>query len=562
MSVQPEESWPIPAETQRVARAAFPEGNLYLRLRDELGEVYTDSQFAELFAVRGQPAESPGRLALITIMQFAEGLSDRQTAEAVRGRIDWKYALGLELTDPGFHYSVLSEFRSRLIEGRQEHQLLDTLLATLKERGWLKAHGRQRTDSTHVLAAVRMINRLELVGETMRRTLNELATLAPDWLKGVANPEWFSRYAQRFDNVRLPKRPAEREQLTLTIGADGMVLLQAIYAADQPELRQAPAVEILRQVWLQQFRTEQTEEGPSQLHLRTDADQPPTEQRIHSPYDPEARYGTKRSVEWVGYKAHVTETCDEEALHLITNVETTTATVQDMNLAETIHANLAAKDLVPSEHLMDAGYVDGDLLVEAKRDLGIEVIGPIKKDVRWQATAEQGYGLAHFTIDWSAQVALCPQGQKSSVWLKQRNAYEQDVIQVRFPKRACSACPTRDLCTHSKRGVRSLVLRLQAQHEAIQQNRQAQTTTEFWKRYAQRSGIEGTISQAVRAFDFRRSRYLGLTKTALQHIATAAAINLHRLFDWLEGVPQTVTRISQFTRLAPEPSLVQVSWRF
>ena len=562
MSIQPQASWPIPEETQRVARAAFPEGNMYLRLRDELGEPYADAQFSELFAVRGQPAESPARLALITVMQFAEGLSDRQAAEAVRSRIDWKYALGLELTDPGFHYSILSEFRGRLLQGQQAAQLLDALLERCKQRGWLKARGKQRTDSTHVLAAVRVVNRLELVGETLRQALNALADLAPEWLKGVAQPEWFARYAQRFDGVRFPKGQAEREQWMETIGADGVVLLEAVRTAKERDtLRRVPAVEVLRQVWVQQYWTERDAEGQEHLRLRQDEDQPSCKQRIQSPYDPEARYGAKRSTEWTGYKAHVTETCDDEDPHLITHVETTTAAVQDVEMGETIHAALEDKALLPEEHLMDAGFVDADLLVEAKRDHGVEVCGPVKKDVRWQANAGQGYGLADFTMDWENKHAICPQGQRSSVWSEQKNAYDQVVIQVRFPKHACGTCPCRELCTRSKSGVRSLVVRPQAQHEALQENRKAQTTRGFWQRYARRSGIEGTISQGVRAFGLRRTRYIGLAKAALQNIAIAAATNLRRLFDWLEGTPRALTRISRFAQLAPDPSWVPTSWR-
>jgi transposase len=562
MSIQPQAGWPIPEETERVARAAFPNGNVYIRLRDELSEVYRDAQFAELFATRGQPAEAPGRLALITVMQFAEGLSDRQAADAVRSRIDWKYALGLELTDSGFHYSVLSEFRERLLEGQQEAELLDILLETLKQHGWLKARGRQRTDSTHVLAAVRAVNRLELVGETLRQALNELAIAAPEWLQGVAKPEWFLRYGRRFENMRLPQGQAEREQLAETIGADGATLLEAVrMAGEWEQLRQIRGVEVLRQVWVQQYWSERDEQGQEHIRLRDSNNQPPSEQRIQSPYDLEARYGAKRSTEWVGYKAYVTETCDEGSPHLITHVETTTAAVQDMDLSATIHAALEAKALLPNEHLMDAGFIDAELLVEAKRDLGVKVCGPVKKDVRWQANAGQGYGLADFTIDWEGQQAICPQGQRSSVWSEQRNAYEQEVIQVRFPKQACGPCPCRDLCTRSKRGVRSLVLRPQAQHEALQQNRKAQTTQEFWQRYAKRSGIEGTISQGVRAFDMRRARYVGLAKAALQTIAIVAAINLHRLFDWLEHMPLAPTRASRFVRLAPDPSLVPSGWR-
>ena len=195
MSLRPKEIPPIPEETRRIAEAAFPRGNIYMRMRDELGAIYDDHLFASLFPPRGQPAASPWRLALTTVMQFAEGLSDRQAAEAVRSRIDWKYALSLELTDPGFDHTVLSEFRTRLVAGQAEQLLLETLLARVRERGLLKARGRQRTDSTHVLAAIRILNRLELVGETVRHALNSLAVVAPDWLRAqvparMVRPLW------------------------------------------------------------------------------------------------------------------------------------------------------------------------------------------------------------------------------------------------------------------------------------------------------------------------------------------------------------------------------------
>ena len=177
---------PVPEGTARVARAAFRKGNPLLKLRDELGAVFADADFADLFPRLGQPGLPPWRLALVTLLQFRENLPDRQAAEAVRARIDWKYLLGLELTDPGFDHSVLCEFRSRLLEGGAEERLLGKLLEACQARGLLKARGRQRTDSTRVLASIRALNRLELVGETLRATLNELATVAPDWLRRVA----------------------------------------------------------------------------------------------------------------------------------------------------------------------------------------------------------------------------------------------------------------------------------------------------------------------------------------------------------------------------------------
>ena len=186
MSLHPHVIEPVPEDTARVARAAFPKGHPYLTFRDALGTIFQDEDFAALFPASGQPGLSPWRLALVTLLQFRENLADRQAAEAVRARIDWKYLLSLELTDPGFDFSVLSEFRDRLLAGSAEELLLDKLLERCRALGLLKARGQQRTDSTHVLAAIRVMNRLELVAETLRAALNTLATVAPVWLQALA----------------------------------------------------------------------------------------------------------------------------------------------------------------------------------------------------------------------------------------------------------------------------------------------------------------------------------------------------------------------------------------
>ena len=183
MSLHPQLNYSVPDQTARIARAAFPKGSLCMRIYDELGTIFQDQDFADLFPQLGQPAQAPFRLALSTILQFLEGLSDRQAADAVRGRIDWKYLLCLELDDAGFDYSVLCEFRARLLEGGAERKLFDRILLVLRERKLVKARTRQRTDSTHVLAAVRDVNRLERVVETLRAALNVLATVEPNWVR-------------------------------------------------------------------------------------------------------------------------------------------------------------------------------------------------------------------------------------------------------------------------------------------------------------------------------------------------------------------------------------------
>ena len=341
MSLQPEPEFLIPRETERVARAAFPKGTLCLHITDALGRIFRDEQFASLFPRRGQPAEAPARLALATLLQFVENLSDRQAAEAVRGRIDWKFALGLELTDPGFDHSVLSEFRSRLLEGKGELLLLNTLLSHLQELGLIKKRGRQRTDSTHVVAAVRSLNRLERVAETLRAALNELAVIVPEWLQTLAPSEWYPRYGNRVENYNLPKTEADRQELARVVGADGEKLLLAIDAAvDQAWLTHLPAVVLLRRVWHEQYTGE-----PGTLRWREVKDMPSAAELIASPYDTEARYSTKREIGWNGYKIHVTETCDTGTPHLIVNVETTPATTPDDNMAKVVHQSLANRGL-------------------------------------------------------------------------------------------------------------------------------------------------------------------------------------------------------------------------
>ena len=231
MSLKPAPIEPVPEQTARIARAAFPKGNSYLTLRDELGTLYRDEDFAGLFSMRGQAALPPWRLALVTILQFHENLSDRQVAQAVRARIDWKYLLGLELADPGFNYSVLCEFRARLIAGNAEMELLERMLGQCRAQGLLKAGARQRTDSTHVLASTRTLRMLELIGETLRAALNELATLAPQWLQGVAPPRWHDLYDKRVEDTRLPRGDKEREQYARTVGEDGFGLLALLRGA-------------------------------------------------------------------------------------------------------------------------------------------------------------------------------------------------------------------------------------------------------------------------------------------------------------------------------------------
>ncbi|MFF7990450.1 IS1182 family transposase [Kitasatospora xanthocidica] len=549
MSLRPVEPGEVPEETARVAHAVFPHGCLAVRLRDEVGSLFSDEDFADLFSRRGRPAASPARLALVSVLQFAEGLSDRQAAHAVRSRIDWKYALGLELTDVGFDFSVLSEFRDRLIAGGAEARVLDAVLDRAAAHGLLKAGGRQRSDATHVLAAVRDLNRFEFVVETLRAALNALAVAAPQRLAEWTPPEWFERYSARPDDTKskMPGRWAARVEHGNQVGQDGMDLLRAVRSSAAPDwLRHLPAVEFLRQTWVQEYELVEGE-----VTWRKPSNRPTAAQRPGSPYDPDARVGVKRDRVWSGYKVHLTETCEPTAPHLITSVVTTPASVDDSTQTEVIHQKLSGRGLLPDVHLVDSGYATAANMVAARRNHGVELCGPVRPNTGWQATSKNGYSIDAFTVDWDRQQATCPNGAISRQWYDDHRG-KVPVIRVKFSPTDCRPCPTRSQCTRTIPSIgREITLRTRPEHEAIRQARINQEDEAWQRRYGHRAGVEGTISQASRAFGLRRSRYRGHAKTQLQHLLTAAGINLVRLDAWLTDTALAPTRTSHFAALRP-----------
>jgi transposase len=536
----------IPEEIRQIAQRAFPKGNVYMTMRDEVGMIYQDGQFTHLFSHAGRPGEAPGFLALVMVMQYMEGLSDEQAAEQVRARIDWKYMLGLTIDDPGFHHDVLRRFRERLVAGGEEEALLNHMLTHFEGKGWVQAGGTQRTDSTHVLAAVRNLNRLELVGEALRCVLEQLATIVPNWLSEQITPDWLERYGARFEAYRLPKKKKEQAALAAQIGSDGVYLLQCLHAPDAPHrLETLPAVETMRRIWIQQYQQE-----AGQVRWRQQADLPPATLLIESPYDVEAHYSYKRDTEWVGYKVHYTETCpDDQQPSIITQVTTTTATVPDHAALPHIQQDLVHKTLSPDNHLVDQGYVDANNLATSLFSHEVDLIGPAPKDTSWQAKADKGFAKSCFVIDWDAQLITCPAGKTSHGWYPHQDEYGKDVIQVRFLPDDCRSCPQRALCTKAQTAPRTIKLKPKEEHVALQRARDRQKTETFQKVYKKRAGIEGTFSQACRSFNLRRSRFRGLDKTHLHHVLIAVAVSLTRTIHWLCGKPRAKTRVSALLAL-------------
>jgi transposase len=566
MSLQPQ-PWPEPAEEITKAVLAMYAGRrapLPVVVRDELDEVFADAEFGQAFADRGTAGWSPGRLALVTVLQMVENLTDRQAAEAVRDKISWKYALGLTLTDPGFDFSVLSQFRSRIVEHGLEERVLDLLVAALVDKGLLKAGGKQRTDSTHVVAAVRDLNRLELAGESVRACVEAIAAAAPDWLAATIDVAgWGQRYGLRVDSWRLPTSKTKRDALASAYGRDGFALLSAVYAPTTPGwLAELPAVDILRIVLVQNYTRTTDRNGREVVKMReADTDGlPPGRCRLTSPYDPDARWGGKRDMTWNGYKLHISETCDAEAAdtpagcvphtppNLITNVTTTDASVPDVAMTEPIHEDLARRDLLPAEHYLDSGYPSADLLISSLARFGIALVTPMLADTSPQARAGNGFDRTAFTVDWDDQRVTCPQGHSNASWTP-ANQRGTDVLVVRFAGDVCQPCPVKAQCTTATSRGRQLTLRPHAVQQALDHARTEQTTKAWQHKYARRAGAESTIAQSVAVTDTRHARYRGLPKTRLEHAFKAVALNLIRLDAWWNGHPLDQRRTSHLSRL-------------
>ena len=556
MTLRPQSLPPVPEATAAAVQAAFPRGNLYVELRAEFGTLYDDQLFADLYPPAGRPVEvAPWRLALVMVMQYIEGLTDRQAADAVRRCMDWKYALSLDLTDPGFDFTLLHDFRGRLLAHEAAQRFLDTFLAACKARGWVKARGTQRTDSTHVLAAIRTLHRLECVLEAMHYALNQLSDVAPAWVRQQVPPDMVHAL---WPPVRPDALAEGREQARGARPSGRRGRLSAPGVGRPP--RESALVSVNSPPWRRcggsgcNSITAVRSRGSKTLRWRTGDEQPPAAVRIASPYDLEARYSSKRETHWVGYKLHLTETCDADHPDLITQVMTTPATTQDSVMGPAIQQDLANRDLLPG-HTLTRQRLCGRRPTGHRPD-------PHQIDVVGSAV-------------WVLQPAIGGKGKAmtcrplSSIGRPSRHAVPKatpvstgglDIMSQATRSFASgltgppvARVPPAGSALRPEAAPRQLTVRLQAHHEALQAARQRQETPQFKAQYALRAGVESSLSQGIRRFDLRRSRYLGLARTHLQQLLTATAMNVVRVIAWLWGEPlgERRRKPGHFAQLAP-----------
>lgn len=518
MSLQWKLSQEVPFDTAAIGRAVLPEDNMYRQIGDHSGVLWPDQdQFAPMYCETGRGAIAPLLMSWVTVFQMLEKVPDRVAAEMVATRIDWKYALHLPLTYPGFHFTDLYAFRMRLLEHEQERLIFEQILEKLKEAGLIKRRGKMRTDSTHVLAQVQRLSQLELVTESLRVALRTTVQVAASWAEQTLPATLLGAYNERVHAYHLSKDTVE-ERL-IEAGQDGFWFLAQVDRSAPDEVCELPEVATLRTVLAQQFP-----EGPNAPPAR----RPTGRDVIETPHEVEARWGRKRDKLWLGYKAQVTETCDEGRPRLITDLEVTEATDNDNVELSAIQDRLAAQETLPGEQQVDKGYVSGENLAKSA-EKGIELVGIPSAD----ATSPEGFRQADFHIDRANQQAICPAGETSAVWspCAPRDG-KPPAIEIRFAAKICQQCPFFGRCTTSRQG-RSLTLN--PYYNLLAAQRVLAKLKEYLERLYLRKGIEATVSELTRGHGLRRARYRAKGKLRLQGYFTAVAVNLKRLMRWLSG---------------------------
>jgi transposase len=533
MSMQAPFAAEIPEETRRLVEPLLAADSVYRLVGNEIDEVISDEDFLDMYATEGRPAVNPVLLAMVSVFQFLEKLPDRAAAEAVVMRLDWKYALRQELTWTGFHYSDLCNFRKRLLEHGREWVVFERLVTYLRDRGYIKGRGRQRTDATHVIGLVARLSRLELVWETIRVTVRALVDADASWVSKYLPVSFVDSYSQRRWDYRLSK--AKIRQRMGEAGQEGYWLLDQVDGHGSDELKALAEVKQLRRVLAEQFtRGEDGETKP----------RPPGEAKgdvLTTPHDPEARYGRKGGQGWVGYKLQVTETADEDA-RFITDVEIVPAMRQDNQCLAAIQDRLVKRGIPPRKQYVDQAYMSGRHIADSLTK-GIDLRGYVREG---NTSKPEGFRLRDFQIDVEQRQAICPAGKKQVKWVKAKPGVKNLIaFHVGFGTQ-CQSCPYfgPGLCTHRPNGRH---LGVNAYHDLIQARRQEASTEAFKEEMNTRAGVEGTVSELVRGHGARRSRYRGRKKNQLQVLFAASAANLKRLayctFFFL-GLPSQLCRSS------------------
>lgn len=484
--------------------------NLYRVVGNQLYSSISWDELKSMYSNTGRPSINPIILSLVTIFQYLEDIPDRIAASFVKTRLDWKYALHLPLDDSGFHYSDLCNFRKRLLSHGKESLIFEQLLENIRALGFLNKRKYQRSDSTHVLAKVCHLSRLENLSEGLRLALKAIEKADAAFYQVKLPAPYREQWDTRIYDYTMTDE--ERKQALERAGQDIRWLL-AFLKTNRASFLRLPELEVLQTLFQQNFTIH-----AQAVHLRKQCAN--GKEKIQTPHDPEARYSTKRGKSWTGYKMHVTETANDKGeVNFITDISTTNACERDNETLQQIQENLTERGLKPEEQFVDKGYTTGDNLSDS-RENGIQLMGEVSEP------GNNGlFTVDEFRIDFQAETATCPAGCTSCSWKEYESGKHKGDIHISFGEQ-CKACPMKARCTGDKTGRN---LRLHRHYQLLKARREECQSQSFKEAMKRRPPVEGTISEMVRAHGLRRSRYRGILKTHLQNLMIGAALNVKRL---------------------------------
>lgn len=504
----------IPEEIRIWGESQLALDNAYRSLGDQLCSFIPEEELTSMYAPGGRSSINPSLLSFVTIFQYLEDIPERVAALWVKTRLDWKYALHLPLDDGGFHYADLCNFRKRLLAHGKESLIFEEVLQKIESLGFLKKRGYQRPDSTHVLAVVRQLSRLENLSEGLRMALKAVEQADMAFYEAKLPALYRAHWSKPLSDYQMTED--ERKAALVRVGQDIHWLLGFLKTNRESFLR-FPELEVLQALFSQHFTLQ-----AQAVALKKEA--APGKEKIQSPHDLEARYATKRGKGWTGYKVHITETANEKGeVNFVTEITTTNAWERDSETLPQIQENLAERSLTPEEQFVDKGYTTGDNLASSEKK-GIKLMGEVSTpENHGRFTADD------FSIDFEAKTAKCPAGCTSCSWRTFESGKHQGSVEIRFGEQ-WQECPLKAQCTLAKHGRK---LRLQRHYPFLKARREEGKTEAFREARKRRPPVEGTLSEMVRAHGLRKSRDRGFAKTHLQHLMKGAALNLKRLIKRL-----------------------------
>ncbi len=492
-------------DTNYLCSELLDEKDFYYIFREEIYPLLKDEDFKDMYSDKGRNANSPKLNMYTMILQLNEHIPDRAAARNVVFRLDWKYALNLEVDYKGFHFSNLSNFRKRLIENEAEGMVFERFIKELEEKGFIKRSGKQRIDATKILGHIDDISKYECIGESMRITLLYLKKNHEEVYKKIEK-KLREKYSKKISDFRMTE--SEKARKFKKIGEDYLLIKRIIEKNKLNETKSE--IKRFNKIFSENFDI---------VNGKAEKTKRKVKKKICSPHDPEVNIGKHGAKTWKGYKMQILETAEEGGENFILHVEATPSTEHDSVALERILDKEIETEKAPEKIYGDSAYITGDTIQKA-RDKGIELMGPMKKE----SSKGNKFKQEKFEINLETKIAVCPGNKKSKRFSHGKDRHGRPELILYFGEQ-CQTCPLKNKCTENKRGR---TLKIPYHFNLIRERRVLQKTKEFKKEMYNRNAIEGTISELVRKHGIRTARYVGIIKTNLQLIFSALALNVKR----------------------------------